>query len=282
MNRLIVNADQASVKISKHIYGHFAEHLGRCIYEGIWVGEDSPIPNTRGIRNDVVAALKKLNMPNLRWPGGCFADTYHWKDGIGPRESRPSIVNIHWGGTTENNHFGTHEFLDLCEHARLRALHLRQRRLRHRAGDGRVARVHHHAPPARARWPSSASRTAGRSPGSSSTGPSATRTGAAAATCAPQYYADRLPPVPVLLPALRRRPEALQGRLRLLGRLERGPDARRPPGSWTASSVHYYTVPGRRLDRQGLRHPVQRRRVVRHAQESRRASRTSSSSTQGP
>jgi len=101
--------------INKNIYGHFSEHLGRCIYEGYWVEEDSPIKNTRGIRNDVVAALKKLQIPVLRWPGGCFADEYHWKDGIGPRNGRPSIVNTHWGGVTENNHFGTHEFLDLCE-----------------------------------------------------------------------------------------------------------------------------------------------------------------------
>jgi alpha-N-arabinofuranosidase len=115
MNTLIVNADQGTQKISRHIYGHFAEHLGRCIYEGFWVGEDSDIPNTRGIRNDVVEALKKLKVPNLRWPGGCFADEYHWMDGIGPREQRPSMVNTHWGGTVENNHFGTHEFFDLCE-----------------------------------------------------------------------------------------------------------------------------------------------------------------------
>jgi alpha-N-arabinofuranosidase len=114
MNRLVIDADLGRHKISRHIYGHFAEHLGRCIYEGIWVGEDSPIPNTRGIRNDVVEALRRLQMPNLRWPGGCFADTYHWKDGIGPREARPTIVNVHWGGVTENNHFGTHEFMDLC------------------------------------------------------------------------------------------------------------------------------------------------------------------------
>jgi alpha-N-arabinofuranosidase len=78
------------------------------------VGEDSPIANTRGIRNDVLSALQRLKMPNLRWPGGCFADTYHWKDGIGPRASRPPMINTHWGGTVENNHFGTHEFLDLC------------------------------------------------------------------------------------------------------------------------------------------------------------------------
>ena len=115
MFHLTINADQGAQTISRHIYGHFAEHLGRCIYEGFWVGEDSEIPNTRGIRNDTVAALKKLNIPNLRWPGGCFADEYHWEDGIGPRENRPSSVNTHWGGVTENNHFGTHEFLDLCE-----------------------------------------------------------------------------------------------------------------------------------------------------------------------
>jgi alpha-N-arabinofuranosidase len=115
MNKLILNADLGADIINKNIYGHFAEHLGRCIYEGFWVGEDSPIPNTRGIRNDVVAALKKINIPVLRWPGGCFADEYHWMDGIGPREKRPMMVNNNWGGVVENNHFGTHEFLDLCE-----------------------------------------------------------------------------------------------------------------------------------------------------------------------
>lgn len=110
-----VNADQSSGKISRHIYGHFAEHLGRCIYEGIWVGEDSPIPNTRGIRNDVLEALRGLSIPVLRWPGGCYADEYHWKDGVGPREERKHMVNTNWGGVVENNHFGTHEFFDLCE-----------------------------------------------------------------------------------------------------------------------------------------------------------------------
>lgn len=114
MNRLVVNADLGRHRISRHLYGHFAEHLGRCIYEGLWVGPESPIPNTRGFRNDVVAALRALNPPNLRWPGGCFADTYHWQDGVGPRAARPSIVNVHWGGVTETNHCGTHEFLDLC------------------------------------------------------------------------------------------------------------------------------------------------------------------------
>ncbi len=102
-------------EINANIYGHFSEHLGRCIYEGFWVGLDSKIPNTRGIRNDVVEALKQLSVPVLRWPGGCFADEYHWKDGIGPYEQRPTMINTHWGGVIENNHFGTHEFLELCE-----------------------------------------------------------------------------------------------------------------------------------------------------------------------
>ena len=114
-SKLIVNADQGKEIISKHIYGHFSEHLGHCIYGGYWVGEDSPVPNTRGIRNDVVKALKDLKIPNLRWPGGCFADEYHWMDGIGPRDKRPKMINTHWGGVTEDNSFGTHEFLDLCE-----------------------------------------------------------------------------------------------------------------------------------------------------------------------
>ncbi len=112
---IIINADLGQETISRNIYGHFSEHLGRCIYEGYWVGEDSPIPNVRGIRTDVVEALRKIKIPVLRWPGGCFADEYHWQDGIGPRELRPTMVNTHWGRVTENNHFGTHEFLDLCE-----------------------------------------------------------------------------------------------------------------------------------------------------------------------
>ncbi|MFZ4508407.1 MAG: alpha-N-arabinofuranosidase, partial [Fimbriimonas sp.] len=106
---------ESAPTINPNIYGHFSEHLGRCIYEGFWVGEDSPIPNTRGIRNDVVQALRAIKVPVLRWPGGCFADEYHWMDGIGPRESRPGIYNSHWGGVVESNHFGTHEFLDLCD-----------------------------------------------------------------------------------------------------------------------------------------------------------------------
>jgi alpha-N-arabinofuranosidase len=114
MNQIIINADIGRATISRHIYGHFAEHLGRCIYGGLWVGKDSSIPNTRGIRNDVVEALRAVQIPNLRWPGGCFADEYHWMDGIGSVEQRPTMVNTHWGGVIENNHFGTHEFMDLC------------------------------------------------------------------------------------------------------------------------------------------------------------------------
>ena len=114
-NKMILNYEQGEYVISKHIYGHFAEHLGRCIYGGIWVGENSPIPNTKGVRNDVVKALKEMQIPNLRWPGGCFADEYHWMDGIGPRSERPKMINTHWGGVVEDNSFGTHEFLNLCE-----------------------------------------------------------------------------------------------------------------------------------------------------------------------
>jgi alpha-N-arabinofuranosidase len=112
---LTIRADEPGPQISRHIYGHFAEHLGRCIYDGVWVGPDSKIPNTRGIRNDIVAALRKIHIPNLRWPGGCFADQYHWEDGVGPVKDRPRRVNIHWGGVVEDNSFGTHEFLDFCE-----------------------------------------------------------------------------------------------------------------------------------------------------------------------
>jgi alpha-N-arabinofuranosidase len=115
MTSLIINAGTRKEKIGKEIYGHFAEHLGRCIYGGIWVGKDSPIPNTDGIRNDVINALREIKIPVLRWPGGCFADDYHWMDGIGPYEQRPKKVNTHWGGVMENNHFGTHEFFRLCE-----------------------------------------------------------------------------------------------------------------------------------------------------------------------
>jgi len=116
VNHITVQAADPEVTISRHIYGHFAEHLGRCIYGGFYVGEDNEnIPNIHGVRKDVVEALKKLRIPNLRWPGGCFADTYHWKDGVGPKVDRPKIVNVWWGGVTEDNSFGTHDFLNMCE-----------------------------------------------------------------------------------------------------------------------------------------------------------------------
>ncbi len=114
-NTLELKIDSAKTKINKEIYGHFAEHLGNCIYGGIFVKESSKIPNTKGYRNDVVKALKEMAIPMLRWPGGCFADTYHWRDGIGNPSRRPSIINVNWGGVTEDNSFGTHEFLDFCE-----------------------------------------------------------------------------------------------------------------------------------------------------------------------
>ena len=115
MNSLTTRNDLGEARISRHIYGHFAEHLGWCIYDGLWVGEESRIANKCGIRNDIIEALRRIQIPNLRWPGGCFADNYHWMDGIGPRQKRPCMVNTHWGGVTENNHFGTHEFMALCE-----------------------------------------------------------------------------------------------------------------------------------------------------------------------
>lgn len=114
MARLVINELNKKGRIEPEIYGHFSEHLGRCIYEGIYVGENSDIPNVNGMRTDVVEALKELKVPMLRWPGGCFADEYHWKDGIGPKETRKKMINTHWGGVVEDNSFGTHEFMELC------------------------------------------------------------------------------------------------------------------------------------------------------------------------
>lgn len=112
--KIYINENQKKGTIAPEIYGHFSEHLGRCIYDGLYVGEESEIPNENGMRSDVVKALKDINIPVLRWPGGCFADEYHWKDGIGPKEKRKKMVNTHWGGTTEDNSFGTHEYFELC------------------------------------------------------------------------------------------------------------------------------------------------------------------------
>ncbi|WP_124099807.1 alpha-N-arabinofuranosidase [Ruminococcus sp. Marseille-P6503] len=112
--KLKIDRNQKLSKISRNIYGHFAEHLGRCIYGGIYVGEDSDIPNVNGMRKDVVQALREIKIPVLRWPGGCFADEYHWKDGIGKKSQRKKMINTHWGGVVEDNSFGTHEFFELC------------------------------------------------------------------------------------------------------------------------------------------------------------------------
>lgn len=114
MAKLYVNPNVKKGHINPELQGHFSEHLGRCIYEGIYVGENSEIPNVNGMRTDVVEALKEIRVPVLRWPGGCFADEYHWKDGIGPREGRKRMINTHWGGVVEDNSFGTHEFMELC------------------------------------------------------------------------------------------------------------------------------------------------------------------------
>lgn len=115
MTKLVINAWDKKFGIGREIYGQFSEHLGRGIYEGIYVGENSSIRNVKGIRCDVAEALRRISLPVLRWPGGCFADYYHWKDGIGPKERRKRIVNANWGGTVEDNSFGTHEFMELCE-----------------------------------------------------------------------------------------------------------------------------------------------------------------------
>ncbi len=112
---MAVDAGASRYTISRHIYGHFSEHLGRCIYDGYWVDPKMQVPKQDRIRLDIVDALKRIKIPNLRWPGGCFADYYHWMDGIGPREKRPTIINTAWGNVTEDNSFGTHEFLMLCE-----------------------------------------------------------------------------------------------------------------------------------------------------------------------
>ena len=112
---MVINADDRLGHIAPEIYGHFSEHLGRCIYNGIYVGENSPIPNTDGIRNDIIEALRNIKAPVFRWPGGCFAEEYHWQDGIGEKSLRRKIVNTNWGGVTEDNSFGTHEFMRFCE-----------------------------------------------------------------------------------------------------------------------------------------------------------------------
>ena len=115
MKKLYINPGNKVSHINPELQGHFSEHLGRCIYEGLFVGDNSDIPNVKGMRKDVVEALKEMQIPVLRWPGGCFADEYHWMDGIGPKETRKKMINTHWGGVVEDNSFGTHEFFELCK-----------------------------------------------------------------------------------------------------------------------------------------------------------------------
>jgi len=110
-----IDTSKSGTEIDRHIYGQFSEHLGTGIYGGIWVGENSKIPNINGYRKDVVDALKHIHVPVVRWPGGCFADLYDWRDGIGPRAKRPTRINVHWGGVVDDNRFGTHEFMNFAE-----------------------------------------------------------------------------------------------------------------------------------------------------------------------
>jgi alpha-N-arabinofuranosidase len=110
-----IDVEKPGPVISKHLYGHFLEHLGRAVYDGVWVGPSSAIPNTNGLRTDVLEALKALEIPVIRWPGGCYADEYHWRNGIGPAAERPVTLNMSWGGVEEDNSFGTHEFFALVE-----------------------------------------------------------------------------------------------------------------------------------------------------------------------
>ena len=139
---LSVDLSNPGAKIDRNIFGQFAEHLGHGISDGIWVGPDSTIPNTRGIRNDVVTALKAIRVPNVRWPGGCFADEYHWRNGIG--NPRTVTLNPNWGGVIEPNTFGTHEFMDFLESDWSGGLRFRERRLRHSTGSSRMARISDH------------------------------------------------------------------------------------------------------------------------------------------
>jgi alpha-N-arabinofuranosidase len=114
VRRVVVRTDVEIGVVKPELHGHFAEHLGSCVYGGLWVGKNSKVPNINGHRKLAVEYLRELGVPVLRWPGGCFADDYHWRDGIGPIAKRPKRVNIHWGGYVEDNSFGTHEFIELC------------------------------------------------------------------------------------------------------------------------------------------------------------------------
>ena len=262
---MTIRADQPGPKISRYIYGQFAEHLGHGIYEGVWVGEDSAIPNTRGYRNDVVAALKKLHVPVVRWPGGCFADEYHWRDGIGPRDQRPVKHQHSLGRGRGDQRFGTHEFMDFAELIGADAYVSGNVGSGTPAGNGGVGRIHDR--PTRApRSPSCAARTAATSRGGSPTSASATRPGAAAATCGRSSSPTCIDSSP---PSSRRR--ATTGPMKIAS------GANVDDYNWTevmmsqaakhmdAYSLHYYTFPGT-LGEQGPVDRLQRRRMGLDAQ----------------
>ena len=178
---LSLDVSKTGAKIDRNIFGQFAEHLGHGVYEGIWVGPGSSIPNTRGIRNDVVAALKAIHVPNVRWPGGCFADEYHWRKGIGPISQRAVTLNPNWGGVTEPNTFGTHEFMDFLGQIGAEAYVSVNVGSGTPRGSSRMAGIHDHAR-SRRRSPRSAPPTVILLLIRSPTLASATKAGTAAAT----------------------------------------------------------------------------------------------------
>ena len=180
MEKYLINPNQRIATISKDIYGHFSEHLGRCIYDGIFVGKDSKIPNVNGMRTDVVTALKDMGIPVLRWPGGCFADEYHWTDGIGEQKGRKKMINTHWGGVVEDNSFGTHEYFELIRQLGCDAY------VNGNVGSGSVREMNEWVEYMRLTayllWRTCERRMVPISPGSCATSALATRVGAAAAT----------------------------------------------------------------------------------------------------
>ena len=180
---IVINADDRLGHISPEIYGHFSEHLGRCIYNGIYVGENSPISNTDGIRNDIIEAFRNIKAPVFRWPGGCFAEEYHWQDGIGEKALRRKIVNTNWGGVTEDNSFGTHEFMRFCELVGCKPY------INVNVGSGSVREmsewIEYMTSDAESLSQSRERRTAEPSRGNSNTSVSAMKTGAAEEICVP-------------------------------------------------------------------------------------------------
>ena len=195
-----IQGNQPGPVYDRRIFTQFAEHLGHGIYEGLWVGKNSKIPNTNGFRNDVVAALRNLKVPVIRWPGGCFADEYNWREGIGPQNKRPVKINTHWGGVTEPNTVGTHEFFELLRQVGAEAY------VAGNVGNGSPREMaewveYMTRPPAAS--PTSAPGTATRRPGRCRSSASATSCGAAAATCGPSL---RLTRPAATRPSSRRRP----------------------------------------------------------------------------